>query len=94
MKAVSNYKNLIYEQNDGTTDFMYLLMKQRNGKGKWTKADISKIKNQLKLLSNSVPFLIVFILPLGFLMLPLLAKALDRRKMIRTSEAAAEAVRG
>ncbi|MBI4632848.1 MAG: hypothetical protein HY742_03010 [Deltaproteobacteria bacterium] len=85
MGLLTNYKNLIYEHSDKTNDFMYLLMKERNKKGKWTTDDVGKIKNQIKLLSNSVPFLVIFILPLGVLMLPLLAGILDRRKEIRVN---------
>ena len=91
MGFLENYKNLIYDQSNSMSDFMHLLMKQRNAKGKWTTEDVTRIRSQLELLSNSVPFLIVFILPLGFLMLPLLARALDRRKAARSTLKAEEA---
>jgi hypothetical protein len=85
VKLLTNYRKLIYDETAGVENFMYLLMKQRNKKGKWTQEDVGKIKNQIKLLSNSMPFLILFILPLGVLMLPLLAMLLDRRREIRCS---------
>ncbi len=85
MGMMANYKNLIYEQSNNMTDFMHLLMKQRNVKGQWTKEEIEQIRRHLKILLASVPFLIIFILPFGFVLLPILASALDRRKASRSS---------
>jgi hypothetical protein len=85
MEILANYKNLIYEQSNNMTDFMCLLMKQRNAKGKWTPEELQQIRIHLKMLFAFVPFLIVFLLPFGFALLPVLAKTLDRRKGTRNS---------
>ena len=62
---------------------MALLMKNRNTGQKWTKEEIREIKVHLKDISKMVPVIIVFLLPGGTLMLPLLAEVLDRRRRIR-----------
>jgi hypothetical protein len=60
-------------------EFMQLLMKPRNGMS-WTREDKAAIRTHLRGLASSLPFLVVFTLPGGSLMLPLLAWHLDRRK--------------
>jgi hypothetical protein len=59
---------------------MHLLMKRRNTKVAWTKDEKAEIKRYLKSLSRGLRILIVFSLPGGTLLLPLLALALDRRR--------------
>ena len=59
--------------------FMRLLMKPRNGMP-WTAEDKIAIRLHLKNVAASLPMLAVFTLPGGMLLLPLLAKYLDRRK--------------
>jgi hypothetical protein len=59
---------------------MHLLMKRRNTKVAWTKDEKAEIKRCLKSLSRSLRVLLVFSLPGGALLLPLLALALDRRR--------------
>ncbi len=83
MKLLTNYKKIVYDECAGVENFMSLLMKQRNRRGKWTKEEINKIVTQLKRLTAPVPSLIVFLSPFGFLMLPFLARLLDRRSAIR-----------
>jgi hypothetical protein len=83
MELLANYKDQIFEQNNDMTDFMYLLMKERNMKGKWTKEEVNRVRTQIKLLSVSMPFLVIFAFPV--FMMPLLAKLLDRRKTIRSN---------
>ena len=61
---------------------MPLLMKQRNGY-RWTEADRLEIRAQLRRLLSLSPYLIVFLLPGGLLMLPVLAWWLDRRRQQR-----------
>ena len=58
---------------------MQLLMKRRNTRVAWTKDEKTEIKRYLKTLSRSLRILIVFSLPGGALLLPLLALVLDRR---------------
>ncbi len=64
-------------------DLMVLLMKRRNTGIEWTEEEITRLKVHLKHLSLYVPVLIIFILPFGSLLLPILAEVLDRRKQIR-----------
>ena len=59
---------------------MRLLMKRRNTGVAWTKDEKAEIKRHLKSLSRTVRILLIFSLPGGALLLPLLALALDRRK--------------
>jgi hypothetical protein len=63
--------------------FMRLLMKPRNGT-RWSAEDKSAILAHLKSLAASVPWVVVFTLPGGLLLLPLLAWNLDRRKKAKT----------
>ena len=58
---------------------MPLLMKPRN-KQRWTAEDRAELKVHLQRLSNISPYLIVLALPGSFLMLPVLAWWLDRRR--------------
>ncbi|MFN8009293.1 MAG: hypothetical protein U0V70_20155 [Terriglobia bacterium] len=59
--------------------FMHLLMKPRNGM-RWTTEDKQELRTHLMSLAESLPYLAVFSLPGGLLLLPLLARILDRRK--------------
>ena len=67
--------------------FLQLLFKQRNTDQKWTKEEKKQIKDQLKRLSLYLPIIIIFLLPGGSLLLPILAEILDRRKMRRIPSA-------
>ena len=64
---------------------MQLLMKRRNSKVAWTKDEKAEIKRYLKSLSRSLRILLVFSLPGGALLLPLLALVLDRRRGARAA---------
>lgn len=59
--------------------FMQLLMKPRNGMP-WTTEDKQELRNHLRSVGETLPLLVVFTLPGGMLLLPLLAWFLDRRK--------------
>ena len=58
---------------------MPLLMKPRN-KQRWTPEDRAELKVHLRRLSNISPYLIVLALPGSFVILPVLAWWLDRRR--------------
>ncbi len=62
---------------------MQLLMKHRNTGEKWTRGEIRQIRIHLKSISRIVPMILVFLLPGGSFLLPLLAEVLDRRKQVR-----------
>ena len=78
-------KALIFREAQQFQGFLHLLFKQRNTDLKWTKEEKEQIKNHLKHISLYVPALLIFILPGGSLMLPILAEILDRRKTRRIS---------
>jgi hypothetical protein len=63
---------------------MPILMKPRN-KQKWTPQDRAEIRAHLRRLSELSPYLVVFVMPGGFAMLPALAWWLDRRRNRRTA---------
>lgn len=76
-------KNLILEESTQIREFMHLLMIPTNTGVKWTREEKKQLKTHLKHLSLYVPILIIFMLPFGSLLLPLLAEVLDRRKHTR-----------
>jgi len=62
---------------------MQLLMKTRNTDEKWTGEEKAEIKRHLKNIAKIIPAVVIFILPGGSFLLPILAEALDRRKTRR-----------
>ena len=62
---------------------MQLLMKNRNTGKQWTREEVRQIRVHLQQLSKMVPVILVFLLPGGAFLLPLLAEVLDRRKQSR-----------
>jgi len=75
---------LILQESQHMTEFIHLLMKRRNTGVKLTGEEITILKSHLKHLSLYVPALIIFVLPLGLFLLPILAEILDRREKSRT----------
>lgn len=63
---------------------MPLLMKPRNNEP-WSKADREEIQRYMRQISTLSPYLIVLVLPGSFILLPLLAWWLDRRRSLRAS---------
>lgn len=86
-RLVLKNKELIFNEAQQMQGFLYLLFKERNTDLKWTKEEKDQIKNYLKRLSAYVPIIIIFILPGGSLLLPVLAELLDRRKKRRIPDA-------
>ena len=86
-RTISKNKSLILRESKGMQNFMKLLMKQRNTGINWTTEDIGMIKSHLIHLSLYVPVLIIFLLPFGSLLLPVLAEIIDRREEKRKKEA-------
>ncbi|MSP95993.1 MAG: hypothetical protein EXR29_01960 [Betaproteobacteria bacterium] len=58
---------------------MPLLMKPRN-KQKWSEADLRELRVHLNRIARLSPYVVVFVMPGGFAMLPALAWWLDRRR--------------
>lgn len=77
------HKALFFQEAQRMSGFLYLLMKQRNTDEKWTPEEKKEIKRNLKILAMYIPILIIFLLPGGSLLLPLLAEIMDRRKTRR-----------
>lgn len=59
-----------------------LLMKQRNGTY-WTDEERHEIQQQLRRMALLSPYLILFVMPGGLFLLPLLAWWMDRRRLHR-----------
>jgi hypothetical protein len=83
MKLIGKNKDFILSQVLAVKGLMRLLMKNRNTGEKWTRDEIVEIRAHLRHIAMLVPALIIFLLPGGSLLLPLLAEVLDRRKKIR-----------
>jgi hypothetical protein len=66
------------EEIGKTRGLMPLLMKPRN-RQKWTDEERAELAQHLKRLSRLSPYLVVLVMPGGFLALPVLAWWLDRR---------------
>jgi hypothetical protein len=85
-RTITKNKALILREGKGMQDFMRLLMKQRNTGNNWTAEEIGMIKAHLMHMALYVPVLIVFLLPFGSLLLPVLAEIIDRRGGVRKKE--------
>ncbi len=62
---------------------MQLLMKNRNTGELWTRSELRQLRLYFLHISLAVPAMIIFLLPLGSLILPILAEVLDRRNKKR-----------
>ena len=82
-KMLTRYKATIYAEADYMKGFMALLMKPRNTEVPWTRSEIRALKRYLWHLAHYVPFVVIFLLPFGSLMLPMMAEVLDRRRTRR-----------
>jgi hypothetical protein len=71
------YRGKILKEISSAKDLMALLMK--GTRGKWTKSELIKIKAHFVTLGKKVPVLMVFMLPGGLILLPLLIEVLERR---------------
>ena len=71
---------LIRHETEQAEGFMRVLMKERNSSGPWTREERTLLKNYLRRLAVYVPVLLIFLLPFGAILIPVLAEILDRRK--------------
>jgi predicted metal-dependent hydrolase len=77
-------RDLIRREASEIRGLMDLLMKHHNTGVAWTPAEKTELRSHLKELARIVPALCIFLLPFGALFLPLLAVAMDRRKVSRS----------
>jgi hypothetical protein len=77
---IAKNKALLLDEANKINDFMRLLMKRKNTRQAWTKEEKIILRAHLWHLSSYIPALIIFCLPGGSLLFPLLAEILDRRK--------------
>jgi hypothetical protein len=82
-RLIVTNKEAILMQVLAIKGLMQLLMKTRNTDEKWTKEEKKEIKGHLKNIAKIIPAVIIFTLPGGSVLLPILAEALDRRKARR-----------
>jgi len=80
---IRTHRALILNEASQIQGFMRLLMKQINTDEKWTRDEKVELKRHLKRLSLYIPVLILFSLPFGMLLVPILAETLDRRSSRR-----------
>lgn len=82
---IAQNRALLFHEAEKISGFMQLLMKPRNTQTRWTREERRLLRAHLRHLSYYVPILVIFVLPFGSLLIPLLAEILDRRKASRES---------
>lgn len=73
-------KELILHEAREMSGFMDLLMKQRNTGNGWDRAEKTQLRRYIARLVLYIPVLLIFLLPGGLVLIPVLAEVLDRRK--------------
>ena len=83
-QSVSNLtqreKQRLLSEVQQTRGLMPILMKPRNGQS-WTPEERAELRGHLVRLSRLSPYLVLVVMPGGFLMLPVFAWWLDRRRL-------------
>ena len=69
----------------GVHGMMPLLMKQRNG-ARWTADERAQLSHHLRNLASLSPYLVVFLAPGSFVLFPVVAWWLDRRRLKRRGQ--------
>jgi hypothetical protein len=82
-RRIASQRNLILPQILKIQGLMRRLMKAQNTGEPWTPEELREIRVHLWGIAKLTPILIVFILPGGLLLLPILAEVLDRRNAPR-----------
>lgn len=78
--VIAKNKNLLIHEAEKISGFMALLMKTKNTQNRWTREEKKLLRAHLWRLSCYIPVLIIFALPFGSLLFPVLAEIMDRRK--------------
>jgi len=77
-RILAKYRKRIIKEVYSAKDLTSLLMK--GTQGGWTKSEFLNIKTHFVILGKKIPVFMVFLLPGGFILLPVLIEVLDRRK--------------
>ncbi len=80
-------KRCLVSEMSAVRGLMSLLMKPRNNQ-KWSREDKAQLTLHLKRISALSPYLVLLLMPGGFLALPALAWWLDRRRLRERTPAA------
>ncbi len=80
---VANIRAMILDEAQKCGGFMQLLMKPKNTGRAWTREERQVLRMHLKHLSCYVPIMVIFVMPFGSLLIPVLAEILDRRRTRR-----------
>jgi hypothetical protein len=73
-------KDFLIAEMQQARGLMPILMKQRNGQ-RWTAEERAELRDHFRRLSRLSPYLMLVVMPGGFLMLPVFAWWLDRRRL-------------
>ena len=92
-RVLSRHKAVFHDEAAQVGGFMRLLMKSRNEGHDWSGEEREELKYHLLRFSRRIPMLLIFLLPLGSLLLPILPEIMDRRKRRRLAEAATAELR-
>jgi len=79
---IANREFILKEMSAGQ-GIMQLLMKNRNTGETWTSSELRQLRLHFLHISLVIPAVIIFILPFGAILLPVLAEVLDRRNKVR-----------
>jgi hypothetical protein len=82
-QRIASQRNLILPHVLAMKGLMQLLMKVRNTGEPWTPEERREIRSHLRELARLIPILVIFVLPGGMFLLPILAEVLDRRRKPR-----------
>ncbi|TAN78888.1 MAG: hypothetical protein EPN14_06245 [Gallionella sp.] len=86
LKFQNRERERLLKEMARTRGLLRLLMKRRNGY-RWTKDDHQQIREQLRSLAKLSPYVVLFLMPGGLLLLPVMAWWLDRRRLKRIAGA-------
>jgi hypothetical protein len=81
---LSRERDRLHGEINAIAGLMPLLMKRRNGKP-WTQQDLTELRGALRRLPAIAPYVVVLVLPGSYVLLPVLAWWLDRRREQRVA---------
>jgi hypothetical protein len=83
LEAQRREKDKVLAEAAKVRGLMPLLMKRRNG-SRWSRAERRALQEQMRALAHLSPYLLVLVLPGSFVVLPMVAWWLDRRRCRRS----------